>query len=181
MDYSMPGLPCESLTISRSLPKFMYIALVMPSAISSSEALFLCPQFFPASGTFPMSHLLSLDDQNTGVSVSASILPTSMKGWFPLRLTGLISLLSKGLSGVFSSTTVRRHQFFGTPPSLQSRYSVNASKTIALTIQTFVSRVMSLLFKTLSRFAIAFLPRSKCLLISWLQSLSAVILEPFSL
>ena len=180
MDYSMPGLPFKSLTISRSLPKFMYIALVMPSAISSSDALFFCPQFFPASGTFPMSQLLSLDDQNTGASVSASILPTSMKGWFPLRLTVLISLLSKGLSGVFSSTTVRRHQFFGTPPSLQSRY-VNASKTIALTIQTFVSSVKSLLFKTLSRFATAFLPRSKCLLISWLQSLSAVILEPFSL
>ena len=139
-------------------------------AISSSDALFFYHQSFQASGTFPMSQLFSLDDRNTGVSVSASVLPTSMKGWFPLRLTGLISLLSKGFSGVFSSTTVRRHQFFGTPPSLQSRY-VNTSKTIASSIQTFVSRVMSLLFKTVSRFATAFLPRSKCFLISWLQSL----------
>ena len=88
-------------------------------AISSSNALFsFCPQYFPASGTFPMSQLFASDDQNTGVSASASVLPTSIQCWFPLRLIGLISLLSEGLSGVFSSTTVRRHQFFNTSPSL---------------------------------------------------------------
>ena len=87
---------------------------------SSSDALFsLCPQSFPASGTFPMSPLFASDNQNTGVSASASVLPMSIRGWFPLRLAGLISLLCKGLSGVFSSTTIWRHQFFGTPPSLQ--------------------------------------------------------------
>ena len=74
-------------------------------AISSSDALFpFCPKSFPASGTFPMSQLLTLNDKNTGVSASASVPPTSIQGWFPLRLTGFISLLSKGLSGVFSST-----------------------------------------------------------------------------
>ena len=68
-------------------------------AISSSDALFsLCPQSFPASGTFPMSLLFTSDDQNTGVSASASVLPMGIQGWFSLRLTGSISLLSKGLS-----------------------------------------------------------------------------------
>ena len=66
-------------------------------AISFSDALFsFCPHSFPASGTFPMSQLFSSDDQNTGASPSASVLPTSIPGWFPLRLTGLISLQSKG-------------------------------------------------------------------------------------
>ena len=86
-------------------------------AISSSDTLFsFCLQSFPASGTFPMSQLFASGDQNTGVSASASVLPMSIQGWFPLRLTGLISLQSKGLLGVFSSTTVRSHQFFGTLP-----------------------------------------------------------------
>ena len=97
-------------------PKFMSIASVMPSAISSSDAFFsFCLQPFPGSGTFPMSQLFALDDQNTGVS--ASVLPLTLQGGFPLKLTGLISLLSKGLSGVFSSTAFQRHQFFSTPPS----------------------------------------------------------------
>ena len=83
-------------------------------AISSSAALFaFCPQSFPASGTFPMSQLFASDDQNTTASASTSALPMCIQGWFPLRLTGLISLLSKGLSRVFSSTTVWKHQFFG--------------------------------------------------------------------
>ena len=90
-------------------------------AISSSEALFsFCPQSWAASATFPMSQLFASDDKDTGPSASASVLPTSIWGWFLLRLTGLLSLLSKGLSGIFSSTTVWRHQFFGILPSLWS-------------------------------------------------------------
>ena len=85
------------------------------------------------------------------------------------------------LSLVFSSTTVRKHQFFRLSvlygPTLSHLY-MTTGKTIALTIQTFVSKVMSLLFNMLSRFVMAFLPRSKCLLTSWLQSPSTVILEP---
>jgi len=78
-------------------------------AILSSDTLFsFCPQSFLASGTFPMSQLFASSDQNTGASASALILPMSIQGWFPVRLTGLISLLSKGLSGVFS-TRVQRH------------------------------------------------------------------------
>ena len=89
--------------------------------ISSSVTLFsFCPQSFPASGTFPMSRLFASGDQNTGASVLASAVPMSIQGWFPLRLTALISLLSKALSGVFSSTTVWSYQFFGILPSLPS-------------------------------------------------------------
>ena len=117
-------LACQaslSLTISRILPKFMSIVLMMPSAVLSFEALFsFCPQSFPESGTFPMSQLLASDDQNTGASASVSVLPMSIQGLFPLGWTGWIPLLSKGLSGVFSSTTVQRHQFFGALPSLWS-------------------------------------------------------------
>ena len=128
-----------------------------------------------------MSHLFQSDDQNTGVSASASVLPVNVQGWSPLRLTGLISLPSKGLLGVFSSTTAQRHQFFGILPSLWSsshNHKMTTGKTIALTIQTLVGWVMPLLFNTLSRFVIAFLPRCKCLLISWLLLPSTVILEP---
>ena len=147
------------------------------AAISYSDALFsFCSQSFQAK-----NQLFASDDKNTGVSTSASVLPMNIHGWFPLRLTGLISLLLIGLPGVFSSTTVRKHQFFGALPSLRSSSHdclCDHEKIIAFTIQTFVGRVMSLLFSTLSRFVIAFLPRGYHLLISWLQSSSTVILEP---
>ena len=86
---------------------------------------------------------------------------------------------SKGLSRVFSRT-VRKHQFFGAQPTLWSNSHpyMTIGKTVTLTIQTFMGNVMSLLFNMLSRFVIAFLPRSRCLLILWLWSLSALILEP---
>ena len=92
----------------------------------------------------------------------------------------MISSQSKGLSRVFSNTTVQKHQFLGAQFSLWSNSHpyMTTGKTTALTIQTFVGKVTSLLFNMLSRFALAFLPGSKCLLISWRQSPSAVILEP---
>ena len=108
-------------------------------------------QSFPVSGTLPMSQLFASDDQNIRASASVSVLPISIQGLFPLRLTYLISLLARGFSGVFSSTTVQRHQFFGTLPSLQS-ISHNCTWPLGrsdLTIWTFVGRVMSLLFNTL--------------------------------
>ena len=92
------------------------------------------------------------------ISFSFSISPSNeYSGLISFRRTGWISLQSKGLSRVFSSTTVQKHQFFG----------VHTGKTIALTRRTFVGKVMSLLFNTLSRLVIDFLPRCKCLLISW--------------
>ena len=121
-----------------------------------------CLQPFPASGSFPVSHFFASGDQSIGAS--ASVLPVNSRGWFPLWLTGLISLLSKGLSEVFSSTTVWK-DFFGAQPSLWSNSHIHTW----LLEKPFVSGVMSLLFNKLSRFVIGFLPRSKHLFISWLQ------------
>ena len=104
----------------------------------------------------------------------------NIQDWFPSGLTGLVSLQVKGLSSVFSST-IKKHQFFGTQHSLWSNshsYMTTGKKTIALTIWPCVCKVMSLLFNMLSRLVIAFRPRSKCLLVSCLQSLPTVILEP---
>ena len=79
-----------------------------PTISSSATPLSLCLQSFPASGSFLMSWLFASGGQIIGISYSASVLPKSIQGWFPLRLTGLISSLSKGLSGVFCSTTVQK-------------------------------------------------------------------------
>ena len=106
-----------SLTVSQSLAKFM--SFCISDAIQASHPLTPSSPSFQPSGTFPMSQLFASDDQNTEASTSVSVFPASIHGWFPLRLTGLI-LLSKGLSGVFSTTTVWRHRFFGVLPSLWS-------------------------------------------------------------
>ena len=169
--------PLSSRVCSNSCP----LSLWCHPIISSSATLFSsCPQSFPVSGSFPMSQFFTSGGQSIGVSALASVLPMNIQDWFPLGLTGLISLLSKGLSRSFSSTTVQKHQFFSSQPSLWSNSHIQymtTGKTIALTIWVFVGKVMSLLFNMLTRFVIAFLPKSKHLLISWLQSRSAVILE----
>ena len=115
-----------------------------------------------------MSWFFTYGVQSIGASATASVLPVSVQGWFPLGLTGL-SLLSKGLSRVFSSTTVWKHQFFSAQPSLWSNPHphMTTGKTIAFIRWTFVGKLVSLLLNTLSRFFIAFLPRSKHLLVSW--------------
>ena len=125
-----------------------------------------------------MSQLFASGNQSIGAVGSASVLPMNIQDLFPLELTALISLLSKGLSRVSSNTTVLKH--FGTRllygPTLTSirDYWKNHSSD-----QTdFVGKVISLLFNMLSNFVIAFLPRMKRLLIPWQQSLSTVILEP---
>ena len=84
-----------------------------------------CLQSFPASGSFLMSQFFPTDGQTTGASAAASILPVNIQDWFPLGLTGLISLLSKGLSRVFSSTTIQKHQFFSAQSSLWSNSHIN--------------------------------------------------------
>ena len=115
-------------------------------------------------------------------SFSFSISPfNEYSGLISLGLTGLIFLLSKGLSRVFSSTTIQKYQFFGTQPFFMVQLShphMTTGKTRALTIWKFVSKVMSLLFKILSRFVIAFLLRRKHLLILWLKSLSTGFWNP---
>ena len=115
-----------------------------------------------------MNQLFASGGQSIGVSASASVLPMNTQD-LSLGWTGWISLQTKGLSRVFSNTTLQKHQFFSTQLS---------SLSIALTRWTFVGKVMSLLFNMLSRLVITFLPRNKRLLSSWLQSPSAVILEP---
>ena len=79
-----------------------------------------CLQSFPESGSFPMSQFFASGGQSIGVSASASVLPMNIQDWFPLGLTGMISLQSKGLSRVFSNTTVQKNQFFGAQLSLRS-------------------------------------------------------------
>ena len=109
------SLPCPSLSpevCSNLCPfnRWCYLTISSPAAHFSS-----CPQSFPASGLFPMSQLFSSGGQNIGASASTSVLPMNIQDWFPLGWSGLI-LQSKGLSRVFSSTTIRKHQFFGAPP-----------------------------------------------------------------
>ena len=91
-----------------------------PTISGSAASFSSCPQTFPASGSFPMSRLFTSGGQSIGVSTSASVLPMNIQGWFPLGFTGLISLQPKGLSRVFSSTTVWKHQFLAIQPSLWS-------------------------------------------------------------
>ena len=131
--------------------------------ISSSVVLFSsCLQSFPASGSFPRSQFFASGGQSIGVSASAPVLRVNIQDWFPLGLTGWLSLQSKGLSRIFSNTTVQKHQFFSTQflygPTLTPY--MTTGKTIALNRQPFVSKVMSLFFNVLSRFVIASLPGS---------------------
>ena len=95
-------------------------------AISSSVVPFSsCPQSLQASGSFPMTQLFPWGGQTTGVSASASVLPMNTQDWSSLGWTGWVSLLSKGLSRVFSNTTVQKHQFFGTQLSSQSNSHIH--------------------------------------------------------
>ena len=179
LQHARLSCPLLSLAVcSNSCPLSQWFYLT----ISSSTALFSsCLQSFPVSGSFLTSQLFASGGQSIGASALTSVLPMNIQDWFPLGLTGWISLQSRGLSRVFSKTTVQKHQFFSAQLSLWSNSHIHTwllEKIIALTRWTFVSKVMSLLFNMLSRLVIGFLPRSKCLLISWLQSPSAVILEP---
>ena len=127
-----------------------------------------------------MTWLFTSSGQNFGASASAVVFPMNIQGWFPLELTSFVPLQSKGLSRVFSSTSLKASILQGLAFFMVwlSHLYMTFGKTISLTIWTFVGKVMSLLFNTLSRFVIVFLPRSKCLSVLWLWSLSAVILEP---
>ena len=165
------SLSIANLVYSNSCPSSRWChPTISSSVVPSSSRL----QSFPASESFQMSQFFTSGGQIIGVSASASNLPMNIQDWFPLGLTGLISLLSKGLSRVFSNTTVQKHQFFGIQLYVPTLTSVHDywKKT-----WPWLDR-LSLLFNMLSRLVIAFLPRSKRLFISWLQSPSAVIFEP---
>ena len=109
-----------SFTISWSFLELMFIESMMPSSHLILCCPLLLPSIFPSIGIFSNESLFVSGGQSIGISASPSVLPMNIQSWFPLGLTGLISLLSKGLSRVFSSTTVEKHQFFGALPSLPS-------------------------------------------------------------
>ena len=170
-----------SVTSSQSLLKLMSVELLMPS----NHLILCCPLLLPPSiflsiRSFPMSQFFTSGGQSIGVSPSPSFLPMNIQDWLPLGLTGWISLLSKdsqessltpqfksinssALSFLYNSTLTSMHDYW---KNHRSDYT------------DLFGKVMSLLFNMLSRLVITFLWRSKCLLISWLQSPSAVILKP---
>ena len=160
-----------------NLLKLTPTELVIPS-----NRLILCcpcllqPSVYPASESFPMSQLFTSGSQSLGASTS--VFPI-IQGLFPSGLIGLISLLSKGPSRLFSSIAIQKHQFFWKMAhshfygSTLKSYKTTG-KTIALTVWAFVHKLMCLLFNTLSRFVRAFLSRSKFLWIVWMQSDTSV-------
>ena len=118
-------LPCHSLSpraCSNSCPSNGWC---YPGISSSVVPLSSHLQSFPASGSFQTTQLFTTGGQSIGVSASASVLPMNIQGWFPLGLTGLISLLCKGFSRVFSKTTVWKHHFFSAQPSLWSNSHIH--------------------------------------------------------
>ena len=160
MDCSTPGFP-----VHHQLQELAqtHVHLVSDAIQLSHPLLSPSPPAFNLSQhhSFPVSQLFISGGQSSGAS--ASVLPMNIQGWFPLGLTGLISLQSKGLARAFPSTTVWKHQFFSSAffmVQLSHPY-MTTGKTTAF---TFVSKVMSLLFNMLSRFVIAILPRSN----SWI-------------
>ena len=118
-------LPCPSPTpgaYSNSCPLSWWSHPIISSSVVPFSS---CLQSFPASGFFPMSQFFTSGGQSVGISASASVLPMNIQGWFPLGLTGLISLQFKGLSRVFANTTVQKHQFFSAQPSSQSNSHIH--------------------------------------------------------
>ena len=138
--------------------------------------LLLLPSIFPSIKVFSKSQLFFSSSQSIGVSVSTSVLQMNTQDWSALGLTGWVFLQSSLLQHHSPKASILQHSVFFIV-QLSHPY-MTTGKTIALTIWTFVGKVMSLLFNMLSRLVITFLPRNRCLLISWLQSPSAVILEP---
>ena len=148
MNCSTPGA-CPPLSLRVCLNSRLLSQWCYPTISSSITRFSLCFQSFPVSGSFPMSRLMASDGQSIQTSASASVLPRNIKSWFPLELTGFISLQSKGLSRVFSGTAIWKHQFFGPQSSLGPNSHVHTwlrEKTTALTGWTFVGKVTSLFF-----------------------------------
>ena len=106
---------------SNSCPSFLWCH---PTISSSITCFFSCPQSLPASGSFPMSQFFASGSQSIGASASVTVFPMNIQDWFPLGLTGWISLQTRGFSKVFSSTRVWKHQFFGAQSSLWSSFHI---------------------------------------------------------
>ena len=171
--------PCPSPTPGVHSDSRLSSQWCHPAITSSVIPFSSCPQSLPASKSFPMSQLFAWDGQSTGVSALTSFLSKKSQGWSPLKWTGWISLQSKRLSSLLqhhsSKASISSALSFLHSPTLTSIHDHWKNHCFR---RTFVGKVLSLLFNMLSRLVITFLPRSKCLLISWLQSPSAVTLEP---
>ena len=170
----MPGLPIHD----QLYPLSQWCHPIISSSVVSFSSH---PQSFPASGSFQMSQFFASGGQSIGVSASTSIFPRNIQDWCPFGWTGWISLQSKGLSRVLFNNTVQKYQFFSPQVSLYSNFHIHTwllEKPQLWLDGPLFAKLTSLLFNMLSRLVITFLPRSKCLLISWLQSPSAVILSP---
>ena len=173
-------LPCPSPTsgaCSNSCPLSRWCH---PTISFSVVTFSSCLQFFPASESFLMSQFCASGGKTYGVSDSAIVPPMNIQDWFPLGLPGLISAVQGTLRSLLQHHC-SNHQFFGAQLSLSSNSHICTwllEKPILLTRWTFVGKVMSLVFNTLSSFVIDFLPRVKHPLVSWLQSSSEVTLEP---
>ena len=161
MDCSTPGFPVHHQLQEPQI----HVHRVADAIQSFHPPLSPSPPTFNFSqhhGLFPVSQFFASGGHSIGVSASVSVLPKNIQDWFPLGWTGWISLQSKGLSRVFSSTRVQKHQIFCAQLSLYSQLShpyMTTGKAIALTRQTFVGKIMSLLFNMLSTLITAFLPR----------------------
>ena len=149
------GLHCPSLSPSPSLLKFRAVESVMLSNhLILSPPSPLGPQSFPELGSFAVNQLFTSGGQSIRALVSATVLPMNIQDWFPLGLTDMISLQSKGLSRVFSNTTVKKHQILRCSAFFMVQLShpdMTTGKTMALNRWTFVGKVMSLFFNMLSR------------------------------
>ena len=180
MDCSRPGFPVHHQPQEFTQTHVHWVGdAIQPSHLLSSPS----PPVFNLAQhqSFIKSQFFASHGRSIGVSALTSVFPVNIQDWFPLGWTDWISLLSKGLSRVFSNTTVQKASVLQCSACFIVQLShpyMTTGKTIALTRWTFLGKVMSLLFNMLSRLLIAFLPRSKCLLIPWLPSLSTVILEP---
>ena len=158
-------LPCPSLSprvCSNSCPLSPWCHPTISSSVTPFSS---CLQSFQVSGSLAVFQLFTSGSQSIGASASALVLVMNSQSWLPLGLTGLISLLSKRLSRVLSSTTVQKHQFFVTQPSLWSNSHIHTwlLEKPRLGLHRPLSVKWSLLFNTLSRFVLAFLQKSKCL------------------
>ena len=145
-------LPCPSLTPRAYLSSCPLSRWCHPTISSSVIPFSSWPQSFPASESFQVSQLFTSGDQSIGVSASASVLPVNTQDWSPLGWTGWISLQSKGLSRVFSNTTFQEHKILRHSAFFIVQHShpyITTRKTIAVTRQTFVDKVMSLFFNIL--------------------------------
>ena len=181
MDCSPPGFPVLHPLMELAQTHVNWVSsAIQPQPSYPLIRFSFCLQSFPALWVRSNESVLHIGWPNNGASFSASVLPMNIQDWFSLGLTGLISLRvqdsqKSSWTPQLKSINCLALSFLYGPP-LTSICEIGKIK--ALAIWTFVRKVMSLLFNILSRLVIPFLQRSKCLLISWLQSLSVVILEP---